>query len=148
MATVINNGIPLVNGTLYAWADIVTAIGGVPITGITGIEYSDKQTVENKWGAGRHPVGRSKGRIEPDAKIELYQEEVEALQAQSPNGRLQDLPPFDITVCYMPDSGLVHVDKIRNCQFSENPRKWKEGDTAATVELPLVPSHIEWGSKA
>ena len=144
MASIITNGIPLVNGMLYSWADIVAAISGVPVTGITGIEYGDDQDVVNKYGAGRHPVGRAKGRITPSAKITLYQEEVEALQRQAPNGRLQDIAPFDITVTYIPDSGIVTVDKIRNCQFKANSRKWKEGDTGQEVELELVTSHIEW----
>lgn len=148
MATVINNGVPMVNGMLTAWADIVTTVGGVPVTGIVGVEYSDEQEIVNKWGAGRHPVGRAKGRITPTAKIILYQEEVQALQAQSPNGRLQDLPPIDIQVSYLPDSGIVVTDKIRNCHITGNARKWKEGDTGQEVEIPLVPSHIEWGSKA
>ena len=117
----------------------------MPVTGIVGIEYSDEQEVVNKWGAGRHPVGRAKGRITPNAKLILYQEEVQALQAQATNGRLQDLPPFDIIVQYLPDSGVITKDKIRNCQFSGNSRKWKEGDTGQEVELPLVPSHIERG---
>ena len=102
MASIVNNGIPLVNGMLCAWADIVILIGGVPVTGIVGIEYSDEQEVVNKWGAGRHPVGRAKGRITPNAKLILYQEEVQALQAQATNGRLQDLPPFDIIVHICP----------------------------------------------
>lgn len=144
MASIINNGIPLVNGMLYSWADIVATISGVPLTGITAIEYGDSQDVVNKYGAGRHPVGRAKGRITPTAKITLYQEEVEAIQAQAPNGRIQDIAPFDITVTYLPDSGIVRTDKIRNVQFSANSRKWKEGDTGQGVELELVPSHIEW----
>lgn len=144
MASTINNGIPLVNGMLYSWADIVISISGVPVTGIVGIDYGEKQDVVNKYGGGRHPVGRAKGRITPSAKITLYQEELEAIQRQAPNGRIQDIAPFDITVTYIPDSGIVTTDKIRNCQFSNNDRKWKEGDTGQTVELELVPSHIEW----
>lgn len=145
MASVINNGVPMVNGMLCAWADVVVLIGGVPVTGITGVEYDDQQEIVNKYGAGRHPVGRSKGRITPSGKLILYQEEVQALSAQSTTGRLQDLPPFDVIVQYLPDSGLLVTDKIRNCHISVNARKWKEGDTGQEVELPLVPSHIEWG---
>lgn len=145
MASAINNGIPLVNGMLCGWADVVTVIGGVPVTGIVGVEYGDSQEVVNKWGAGRYPVGRAKGRITPSGKLILYQEEVQALSAQSPTGRLQDLPPFDMIVQYIPDSGILVTDKVRNCHFSDNARKWKEGDTGQEVELPLVPSHIEWG---
>lgn len=69
---------------------------------------------------------------------------METIQSQSPNGRIQDLAPFDITVTYLPDSGIIKTDKIRNVQFSGNSRKWKEGDTGQEVELELVPSHIEW----
>lgn len=144
MASVINNGVPLINGMLCSWADVVMTINGVPVTGIVGIEYEDKQDVVNLYGADRHPVGRAKGRITPTAKIILYQEEVQAIQAQAPNGRIQDIAPFNIAVTYMPDSGVIRTDRIRNCQFSGNSRKWKEGDTGQEVELELVPSHIEW----
>lgn len=144
MASVINNGIPLINGMLYAWADIMATINGVPLTGIIGIEYGESQDVVNKYGAGRYPVGRSKGRITPTAKVILYQEEVESLQSQAPNGRIQDLAPFDFAIFYLPDSGIIKTDKVRNVQFSGNSRKWKEGDTGQEVELDLVPSHIEW----
>lgn len=145
MASVINNGVPLVNGMICAWADVAILIGGVPLTGIVGIEYGEEQEIVNKWGAGRHPVGRAKGRITPSGKLILYQEEVQALTAQSVNGRIQDLPAFDIIVQYLPESGILVTDKIRNCHFSGNTRKWKEGDTGQEVELELVPSHIEWG---
>ena len=144
----IKNGVPLVNGMLVAWADIVVLVGGVPVTGITGVEYSDEQEIVNKYGAGRYPVGRSKGRITPSAKMTLYHEEVVALQSQSVNGRLQDLPPIEIQVSYLPEDGVVVTDKIRNCHIPSNTRKWKEGDTGQEVELPLVPSHIEWGKAA
>lgn len=141
---VINNGVPFINGKLYDWADIVTTIAGVPVTGIVAIEYSDDQEVEVKYGAGRYPVGYGKGRIKPTAKITLYQEEVEAIQAQSANGRLQDIAPFNINVTYMPDSGIVKTDKLRNCMFKNNKRDWKEGDTGKTVELDLLLSNIDW----
>lgn len=141
---VINNGVPFINGKLYDWADIVTTIAGVPVTGIVAIEYSDDQEVEVKYGAGRYPVGYGKGRIKPTAKITLYQEEVEAIQAQSVNGRLQDIAPFNINVIYMPDSGIVKTDKLRNCMFKNNKRNWKEGDTGKPVELDLLLSNIDW----
>ena len=64
----IKNGVPMVNGMLVAWADIVVLVGGVPVTGITGVEYGDEQEIVNKWGAGRHPVGRAKGTYYPLGK--------------------------------------------------------------------------------
>lgn len=139
-----NNGVPYINGKLYDWADIVVAIAGVPITGIVEMEYADKQDIQQKYGAGRYPVGYSKGRITSTAKIVLYQEEIEAMQSVAPNGRLQDIAPFNITVSYMPNSGVVKTDKLRNCIFLNNGRSWKEGDTGKTVAIDILPSHIQW----
>lgn len=139
------NGIPLINGIEYSWADVVLTIAGIPVTGITGIEYDDDQEVVNNYGAGRHPVSRSKGRITPSAKITLYASEVAALQKKTVNGRLQDLGAFDVIVSYIPEeSGMVMTDKIRNCQFKSNKRNVSEGDTSIKVDLDLVVGHIEW----
>lgn len=141
----IMNGVPLINGTEYAWGDIKTCINGIPPTGITAISYGDKQDMQNNYGAGRHPVSRSKGRITPSAKITLYMSEVIAISRTSPTRRMQDIAPFDIEVAYLPPNGIIVVDKIRNCQFTENKRDWKEGDMNQQVELELLPSHIEFG---
>ena len=144
MSKDIYNGIPLINGIMHDWGCIVTTIGGVPVVGITAISYKDSQEIENVYGAGRHPIGRAYGKITAEASITLHQSEVEALQAQSPSGRLQDILPFDIGVTYVV-AGVVHSDTIRNCSFKENPRDWKQGDTQQEVQLPLVVSHIDWG---
>ncbi len=135
---------PLINGVEYSWGDIVALVGGAPLIGITAIDYADDQVVENHYGAGRHPVSRSKGRVTPTAKITLLQSEVIGLQAKSPTGRLQDIAPFPIIVSYLPEDGQVVIDKIMNCQFKNNARVWKEGDTKQEIPLELVPSHIQW----
>lgn len=139
------NGIPLINGIEYGWADIVLTIAGMPVTGITSIEYSDEQEVVDNYGAGRYAVSRSKGRITNSGKITLYASEVAALQKKTANGRLQDLGAFDIMVSYIPEeSGMVMTDKIRNCQFKSNKRNVSEGDTSIKVDLDLAVGHIEW----
>ena len=139
------NGIPLINGTSYTWGDIVCTIAGVPVTGITAIDYSDSQEVQNNYGAGRHPVSRGKGRITPSAKITLKMEEVLAIQSQSLNRRLQDLAAFDIIVTYLPANGMIVQDVIHRCQFKDNKRTWKEGDMDQSVEFELLPAYIRWG---
>lgn len=143
------NGIPLINGVLYSWAEVVVTIAGVPVTGITAIEYGDKQDVSNRYGAGRYPVGRSKGRITSSGKMTLYLEEIEAIQRTVPNGRLQDVALFDVQVSYLKEEGSpIVIDRVRNCTMLDNMRKLKEGDTGVEVEVELLPSHIEWGAKS
>jgi hypothetical protein len=140
------HGIPLVNRYTYDWADISLIIGGVPVTGITGIEYDDDQEVQNNYGAGRYPISRSKGRISCTAKLTLTIEETRAIQKNSLTGRLQDIEPFNIVVCYLPaDATKIHRDIIHNCQFKKNSRTWAENDMGKTVELELIVSHIDWG---
>ena len=131
--------IPLINGIEYSWGDITATVGGVPVVGITAIEYGDDQVVENHYGAGRFPVSYSKGRVTPSAKITVAMGEVIGWQAKSPTGRLQDLAPFPIVVAYIPEDGQIVTDKIMNCRFKKNARNWKEGDTRQLVDLELVP---------
>ena len=140
------NGTPLINGVEYDWGVVNVCINGIKVIGITAINYGDKQDKQNNYGAGRHPISRSRGRIVPSAKISLYMSEVVAISRTSATGRLQDIPPFDIEVLYLPPSGgIIVVDKIHNCEFMENKRDWKEGDMNQVVELELLPSHIEYG---
>lgn len=140
------NGIPLINGIEYSWGDIVCTLAGVPVTGITGVEYADEQEITDNYGAGRYPVSRSKGRITCSGKLTLYSSEVNALVAKTTNGRLQDLPSFDVIVSYIPfDGGMVVIDKLRNCSFKKNSRSWSEGDASKTIDLDLAVGYIEWG---
>ncbi len=141
------NGIPLINGTAHSWGEIVVTVAGVPVTGITAIEYADEQEVVKNYGAGRYPVSKSKGRITGTAKISLDIEEVRAITNAIPNHRLQDILPFDILVSYIAEENLskTHHDVIKNCSFKKNSRTWAEGDTRKVVELDLEPTHIIWG---
>lgn len=140
------NGIPLINGRTYDWGDIHILIAGVPVMGVTGIEYSDEQEKVDNYGAGRFPVSRSRGKVTTKAKITLDMKEVEALQSRTPTGRLQDIDPFKITVSYIPDSNTgVVTDILNNVEFKNNGRSWKQGETQQLVDLDLICSHITWG---
>lgn len=136
--------VPLVNGKSYEWADIIVNILGTPVVGITAIEYEERQGMENIYGAGRFPVSRGYGKVEPTAKITLLMEEVQAIMSVAPNGRIQDIPEFDISVVYI-DSALTTVKhKLRNVRFMNNPRTSASGDTSIPVEIDLIISHVEW----
>ena len=135
---------PLINGKSYEWNDITVNIMGVPIVGITAIDYSDKQDMMNIYGAGRFPVSRGYGKIETEAKITLLMEEVEGLMAIAPLGRLQDISEFDIIVAYVDAALVPHKHKIRNCRFKDNKRTVATGDQSIPVEMELITSHIEW----
>ncbi len=138
--------VPEVNGRALGWADVVVNIGGVAVNGITGISYSDTETMTNVYGIGQYPVARSYGNIVASASITLYLDEVEAIIKSSPTGRLQDILPFDIIVQFVRDGKAEVTHRIRKAQFKENKIELKptiDGEPKnATFEL--IVSHIEW----
>lgn len=138
--------IPLINGVEYDFADITVGIGGVVLMGITKINYSDKKSKTNHYGAGRNYISRSYGRYEAAASIGLTIDEIRALQMSVPTRQLTDVPPFDITVVYLPkDAVKLHTDIIRNAEFVENKRELSgENDGVGGIELELIVSHINW----
>lgn len=134
----------LINGKSYDWQQIQVVILGVPIVGITALDYSDSSTMENIYGAGRFPVSRGYGKYEAMATITMLMEELENITSIAPNRRIQDIPEFNITVAYVDTENIVRNHTIRNCRFKGNNRKTASGDTSIPVELELVTSHIDW----
>jgi len=135
--------IPLINGVKPSWATMQVLIEGVIITGITAINYEDKQDIQNIYGAGQNPVGRGYGRIEYTADITIQRDEIESIRKSSPTGRLQDIAPFDIVVAFLPIGGAKIANHIiKNCQFLDDGVEAKEGDTKNEKQLNLLPSHI------
>ena len=138
---------PLINGREYGWADIVTTIGGVPVTGITAIKYGEEMEKENIYGAGRNPVSRGYGRVKSTASITLLSGTVFALKSKAPKGQLHRIAPFPITVSYQPDAGPMVVHVLKNCEFKKTEFDWKEGDMSKPIEMELIVSHIVDKSK-
>jgi len=135
---------PLINGKAYEYADITVNILGVPFLEVTAIEYSETANIENIYATGRYPIARGHGTVEPTAKITILMGDVQNLVSVAPNGRLHDIPEFDIIVTYT-DVNLIPVThKIKNVRFKNNVISSATGDTSIPVEIDLVPSHIEW----
>ena len=134
----------LINGYNYDWGSIIVTLNGVPVAGLKEVNYNEQQEIINHYGAGRYPVSRSKGRVTATASITLTADEVEALQKASLTGRLQDIPPFDITITYIKTTQNIVTHVLRDCQIVSNTRKVKENDSEIQVVLNLVLSKIEW----
>lgn len=142
---------PLINGVNHSWASIKINLLGRTPSGISKITYDDASDLVNNYGAGEMPVSRGKGNYTAKASIELHQAETVAIQAAAlAQGitRLQDIPPFDIVVAYVPTGSQTLVtDVIKNCQFLTNGRDVSQGDTLIKHAHDLVISHIVWGGQ-
>lgn len=135
--------VPLINGITWSYPSITTVILGNPIAGITAINYSDKQEITDNMGAGNFAVNRSFGGVKYEGSIKLMMEEVEALQAAAPNGRLQEIPEFNIIISFE-QNGRVATHTLTNCRFKDNLRDSKTGDMTVEVEIPLAIGQIKW----
>lgn len=134
---------PLINGRAFDFAQIVVTIAGVPMPSVRSISYSEEQTKENNFGAGKRPVSRGHGTINAQASIELSMNDVEALRGAAPNGSLLAIPAFDITVVFgNPQQPTKH--RLKNCEFLSDGVEGSTDDTDLVRSFDLVVSDIEF----
>lgn len=134
----------LINGQAYGWSSIQVNIAGVDIIGITAISYADEQEVEPVYGVGDAPIAAGMGPITYSGSMTLYAEEVDRIEAVSPNGRIQELPFFDVIISFDTGAGAVKVHRLQACRFKNNTRDSSQGDTMIEVELELFIGKIAW----
>jgi len=128
----------LINGVSYSWSSIQFVLFGVPVAGITSIEYKRKQTKTNNYGAGVEPVSRGYGRREYEGSIEIYLDEWKKIIAAAPNRDPLQIGWFDIPVLYGNSIADATSDILKSVEFLEDPFSAKEGDTKLTVKIPLI----------
>jgi hypothetical protein len=129
---------PLINGVSYGWGNIQLVLFGVPVVGITKIDYKSKQNKENLYGAGYKPVSRGYGKYEYEGSIEIYTEEWKRIIAAAPNKDPLSIAPFDIEVVFAGNRVAPDKDSLKMCEFLENPLSSSEGDTSIKVSIPLI----------
>lgn len=135
--------IPLINGINYSWANVSLVLFGVPVIGITKIDYKRKQKKENNYGFGAQPISRGYGNYEYEGSIELYLEEWKAIIANSPSRDPLLVGPFDIPVIYGGSRVTADKDVLRSVEFLEDPLATNQGDQRILVNIPLIIASIE-----
>lgn len=133
----------LVNGKSYSFVDVVLVVAGVPVFGVTAINYEETQEKTNNYGASTRAVSRGRGKKESSASITLSMNEVEALRDAAPEGSLLNIDPFDVQITYVnPQKVVTHV--LKNCEFINDGVDISEGDTDAGKQFDLVLSHVKY----
>lgn len=134
---------PLVNGVNYSWANVTVVLFGVPLVGITKIDYKRKQKKENNYGFGQQPVSRGYGNYEYEGSIEVYQDELKKIIAAATDRDILQIPPFDIQVTFGGSRVTAEKDVLRSCEFTEEGLSAAQGDTKLLISLPLIIGSIE-----
>jgi len=139
--------VPLLNGIEHAHADVQMRIYGQLVAGITSFNYSEDRKMDNIYGMGDYPVSQSSGPRTFESSITFLMTELVALQKAAPNGDITRLPRVDIIVSYLPIGSTQQVtDIIHNVKFKKNSRTSNQGDDSIKIEVPLLISHITWGT--
>jgi hypothetical protein len=138
----------LINGIEAGWSSIKLNILGASPNGVTAISYEEKQEKKDNYGAGDKPVSRGYGNKEYTAAVTLTSKEVDAIQEKLQKGQsLTDIEPFDIQVVYQAKGSTKFVrHTLLACEFQNNGRDVKQGDTVIEVKLDLVIADINWKS--
>lgn len=134
---------PLINGINYSWANVTLTLFGVPVVGITKIEYKRKQKKENNYGFGAQPVSRGYGNYEYEGSIEIYLDEWKRIIAAAPQNDPLLIAPFDIQVTYSGRGIIADKDVLRSVEFMEDNFTANQGDTKLMVTVPLIIGAID-----
>lgn len=129
---------PLINGKNYDWGDIQFVLFGVPVVGITEIEYTENQESVNNYGAGYEPTSHGRKNVEYSGSITIYMDELRRIQSAAPAGKIRNIPPFTITVIFSGEGIPTTTDKLKNVRLNSNPFNAKQNDSALYAKIPFV----------
>ena len=133
----------LVNGNAYDFTQIQVSIGGVSIVSASAVNYTETQEKVNNYGQGNEPVSRGQGIIERTGSIDISMSDIQVLRAESANGSVLQLPPFDIIVVFgNPVNPTVHV--LTECEFLDDGVETAQGDTEVKRTFNLIIGNIQY----
>lgn len=134
----------LINGVSYGWSSVTFPVAGVPIVGITKINYKKTQVKENIYGVGVQPVSRGYGNKTYEGSITIKREELNRLILAAPDNDISNITPFTIPVIYSDGTRVTpRVDELKAVEFKGFDMTTNQGDTSIDVEIELVIGNIE-----
>lgn len=131
-----------INGNSYDWDSLLVTIQGVPVIGITEINYEDSVDMDFTYGTGLYPVDRKYGKYIATGSITLEVGEATLLEKASVDGLVQNLPQFNMQIIHMPKNQIPRVTVLNNCKIISNSRGLSQGDMNPQVTFELHISHI------
>ena len=137
-------GKPLINGVEYTHADLVINILGFPILAVTNIKYADPQDMNLNYGTGQQPVSRTYGTIQPTASITMLAKEIQRFSDAAPDGRIQNIPDFDIGVNFGNEAGNFQRHRLVKARFKGRNVDSSTNNTQIEEELELSVVEIKY----
>jgi len=137
-----------INGKYYSWSSIRFNFLGRSVATVLAIDYEEVDEFQDVKAVGSKKVGFVQDNTTTNGSITLLAETLEQLQRSLPAGkRIQDIAPFDVTISYRDDAGLLNSHVLKGVKLTKNSRKASSGSSEAMgVEIPLFISDIDWAA--
>ncbi len=136
---------PAINGQFYSWSKIRFNFLGSSFSTITAIKYEEVDEINDVKSVGGKKLGYTQDNTTTNGSISILAETLEKIAKKIPNGRLQDIAPFPITVSYVDALGDLVSHVLIGCKFTKNSREATAGSSdALAVEIPLYIHDINW----
>ena len=136
-----------INDIEYSWADIRVKIRGREIIGYKAIKYGDKVAREKVFGARRHAISRTRGKVEvDDCTMTMYESEVRELLDELGDG-WADVSVDSIVVQYGNEGQTTHTDVLEDVLFEGLDGGGEEGSSAFEREVPFSCMRIKRDGK-
>jgi len=139
-------GVPLINGVSPTHVDLVINILGTPIVGITAITYSESQEITPNHSTNPLPTSVGFGIVTPVATLTMTSEAAQALSNIAPNGKIQNIPFFDIGVNFIPEGGVYTRHSLKKVRFKGRDLNSAVGNSQIEETLELFVAQIDWNA--
>ena len=127
----------IINGIEFSWADIRVKVKGKELVAFKGIRYGDKVTREKVYGARRHAIARTRGKVEvDDGSITMFESEARELINILGDG-WADVLVDEIVVQYGEGGQETHTDVLEQVYFEGLEGGGEEGNSAFEREVPF-----------
>ena len=124
----------------FSWANVQVVFLGRVVTRLRGVKYTVKKEKEYVYANGENPFAIQSGNKTYEGEVMILQSEIEALQADLARDQdLTDIPPFSITVAYVPlSTGELVTHQLNGVEFTEDNREFKQADKFQELTLPIM----------
>jgi len=133
----------LINGEAYDWASVNVTIGSTLLFGITEINFNEAQDISPIYNDNVFPLGYGLGKMKITASLTISMDEMDIFRASANEFRVQNIPPFDITVSFfdkLENIPVLYV--IKNCKITNNGLTLTQNSPNSLIKLEIIASGI------
>ncbi len=135
----------LINGVAWTHSDYKIIYLGIPILGVSQINYSEPQEMTGNYGTGSKILSVGYGTLKPQGNITMSMTEFRRLSAGAPEGKIQNYPLSDLIVhCGNREKGFWN-DRLKEMKWKGPASDSSVDNSQIEVTVELFIGDIKWG---